>query len=87
MKDFIAKVGRGIVKDVTCMYGLGDRNDGGEMLIQFYHHKNYVIKNTFCKLHPRRLYTFRSPQDEKRKCYTKSNGLYCEQEKLLKQYN
>ncbi|XP_030765261.1 craniofacial development protein 2-like [Sitophilus oryzae] len=60
--DFNAKVGKGRVADVVGAFGLGERNGRGELLLHFCK-ENMVIKNTFYKLHPRRLYTWKSPQD------------------------
>lgn len=61
--DFNAKVGKGRVDDVAGAFGLGERNGRGELLLHFCKEENMVIKNTFFKLHPRRLYTWKSPQD------------------------
>lgn len=63
MGDLNAKVGCIKVPGVTGSFGLGDRNERGERLIQFCRENNYVIKNTFYMMKPRRLYTWKSPQD------------------------
>ncbi|KAK9879437.1 hypothetical protein WA026_006507 [Henosepilachna vigintioctopunctata] len=44
-------------------YGLGVRNERGDRLIEFCKEENLTIKNTYYDLHPRRLYTWKSPQD------------------------
>lgn len=55
-----ANVSNGTVKDVTGMYGLSDRNEEGDMLIQFCYDENMIIMNNFCKLYSRRFYTWKS---------------------------
>ena len=42
-------------------YGLGCRNRRGERLIQFAADNNFTVMNTVFKHHPRRLYTWTSP--------------------------
>lgn len=63
--DFNAKVGNTRDDDhwstVTGGYGLGETNERGEMLLEFCAENNLVISNTCFKHHPRRLYTWRSP--------------------------
>ncbi|XP_030754464.1 uncharacterized protein LOC115881196 [Sitophilus oryzae] len=54
--DFNSIVGSGSVEGVTGAFGLGDRNERGEMLVQFCLEEDLVIKKTFYKLHPRKLY-------------------------------
>ena len=63
MGDFNAKIGQGTVENVVGRYGLGTRNERGERLIQFCQETNMVVMNTFFKLHPRRLYTWKAPGD------------------------
>lgn len=63
--DFNAKVGQNRTENVTGEHGLGMRNDRGERLVQFCQEKEYCIMNTFFKLPPRRLYTWRGPADGK----------------------
>lgn len=65
MGDFNAKVGQGRVEDVVGDFGLGDRNNRGDKLIQFCQEEKLVITNTWFKLPPRRLYTWQSPQHTK----------------------
>lgn len=62
MGDLNAKVGCISVPGVTGDYGLGDRNDRGDTLIEFCQENELMLANTFFKLHPRRLYTWTSPQ-------------------------
>lgn len=52
--DFNSKVVRGATVTIA---GLGERNDCGDMLMQFCHEENLFNINTFHKLHPRWLYT------------------------------
>ena len=63
MGDLNAKVGSEEVPGVTGAFGLGNRNERGEALIQFCKENEFVVKNTYYKMSPRRLYTWRSPQD------------------------
>jgi len=64
MGDFNAKVGKGKVADIIGDYGLGTRNERGDRLLQFCTEENFSIMNTWFKLPPRRLYTWKSPQDK-----------------------
>ncbi|XP_073824763.1 FERM domain containing isoform X3 [Musca autumnalis] len=61
--DFNAKVGSDIVAGVKGIYGLGDRNERGDRLIEFCQEFKMKITNTLFTLPPRRLYTWKSPQD------------------------
>lgn len=63
MGDFNAKVGRGRVENIVGSYGLGERNNRGDRLIEYCQDNELVITNTWYNLPPRRLYTWRSPQD------------------------
>ncbi|XP_013145032.1 PREDICTED: uncharacterized protein LOC106108413, partial [Papilio polytes] len=60
--DLNAKVGSTSVPGVTGSYGLGSRNDRGDILVEFCQDKELTITNTLFKLHPRRLYTWTSPR-------------------------
>lgn len=62
--DFNAKIGRGKEGSHIGPYGLGDRNERGDLLSLFALEQNLVILNTFYKLPARRLYTWKSPGDE-----------------------
>ncbi|XP_073820464.1 uncharacterized protein [Musca autumnalis] len=61
--DFNAKVGQDIVPGITGKHGLGERNERGSRMIQFCQEHNMKITNTMFSLPPRRLYTWKSPQD------------------------
>ena len=58
-----AKIGQGKVDNVVVGFGLGVRNERGERLIKFCQEIDITIMNTFFKLPPRRLYTWRSLAD------------------------
>ena len=60
--DWNAKVGKYISNGVTGNFGLGERNERGDQLVEFCCRNDLQIMNTFFKLHPRRLYTWRSPE-------------------------
>lgn len=61
--DFNAKVGKGIRDELVGPYGLGERNERGERLYQFCQEEQMKITNTWFRLPPRRLYTWRAPAD------------------------
>ena len=63
MGDFNAKVGAEAVGNVVGNFGLGDRNSRGDRLVQFCTEQQLSVVNTFFKLPPRRLYTWKSPAD------------------------
>ena len=51
MGDLNAKVGSEAVDNLVGSYGLGDKNDRGELLIDFCQEYNFVVTNTWFK-HP-----------------------------------
>ncbi|KAI8441389.1 hypothetical protein MSG28_015004 [Choristoneura fumiferana] len=63
--DFNAKVGNTTmdtgIRDIVGNYGHGVRNPRGERLIEFAADNNMAIMNTMFKHHPRRQYTWTSP--------------------------
>lgn len=63
MGDFNAKVGKGNDGKMVGSYGLGERNDRGDRLVQFCQEEELILANTFFQLPPRRLYTWKSPAD------------------------
>ncbi|XP_047002916.1 uncharacterized protein LOC124620289 [Schistocerca americana] len=63
MGDFNAKIGEGSEGDLIGPFGLGTRNERGDLLSQFCQENNLSITNTFLKLPKRRLYTWKSPRD------------------------
>lgn len=67
MGDLNAKVGEG--EDKECgigPYGLGARNERGDMLAAFCQANNLTITNTLFQQHPRKRYTWISPGDRYR---------------------
>ena len=64
MGDFNAKVGRrepSAISSAVGLYGLGETNEAGEQLEDFYLEHELALANTMFKQHPRRLYTWTSP--------------------------
>ncbi len=51
---------------VVGTFGLGERNERGDDLIDFCQSNDLIVGNTFLKQHPRRLWTWRSPGDNVR---------------------
>ena len=54
-----AKVGKDISNGITGNFDLGERNERGDQLVEFCSRNDLRITNTFFKLHPQRLYTWR----------------------------
>ena len=66
MGDFNAKVGEGQQKESGLgPYGLGIKNERGERLLTFCQANNFRITNTQFPHHPRRRYTWVSPNQDK----------------------
>lgn len=61
MGDLNVKVGKGQDEDTVGRFGLGDRNERGDRLVQYCQEKEMIIRNTFYDLPPRRLYTWTAP--------------------------
>jgi len=55
------KVGNKEEQLVVGKYGLGDRNNDGDWMIEFCETNDFVIKNTFFHQHKQRLCTWTSP--------------------------
>ena len=64
--DWNAKVGKELSIDITGNFGLGKRNERVDQLVEFCSRNDLRIMNTFFKLHPRRLYTWISPNNSTR---------------------
>lgn len=61
MGDLNAKVGQGKHGNITGRFGLGERNEAGDRLIDFCTTNQLSITNTFYQHHKRRLYTWTAP--------------------------
>lgn len=64
MGDFNAKVGKGSEDDIVGNFGLGQRSERGNRLVQFCREERLVVTNTLFKQPPRRLYTWKAPGDK-----------------------
>ena len=62
--DWNAKVGSQETPGVTGKFGLGIRNEVGQILIEFCQENALVIRNTLFQQHKRRLYTWTSPDGQ-----------------------
>ena len=63
MGDMNAKIGKGSVDRYVGEFGLGDRNDSGDRLLEFCIEKDLYVANTHFQQPARRLYTWKSPGD------------------------
>uniref|UniRef100_A0A8D8SMX4 Craniofacial development protein 2 n=1 Tax=Cacopsylla melanoneura TaxID=428564 RepID=A0A8D8SMX4_9HEMI len=61
MGDFNAKLGKGRMGEHIGDWGLGERNDRGDMLSTFAAEHNLIVSNTFFQHRTSRLYTWKSP--------------------------
>ena len=61
-----AKVGQDETNGTTGTFGLGKRNERGDQLVEYGSRNDFQITNTFFKLHARRQYTWRSPDQTTR---------------------
>ena len=66
ISDFNAKVGCSIEPSITGSFGLGERNDAGDRLVEFCAENELTITNTLFKQPNRRLYTWTSPDGNSR---------------------
>ena len=57
MGDMNAKIGKGKVENHVGEYGLGERNERGERLLEYVMQKDLSIANTYFQQPARRLYT------------------------------
>ena len=64
--DWNAKVGNQEIPGVTGKFGLGMRNEAGQMLIEFCEENALGIANNLFQQHKRRLYTWTSPDGQQR---------------------
>src|SRR5688572_19806305 len=58
--DFNASVGKGSDEKIVDKYGLGKRNDRGQMLIEFCKKNSLVIANTWFQQEKPRRYTWKN---------------------------
>ena len=63
MGDMNAKIGKGRVDRYVGEFGLGERNDRGDRLLEFCVEKDLFVANTHFQQPARRLYTWKSPGD------------------------
>ena len=66
MGDFNAKVGQTAFDKCVGNHGLGQRNERGVTLIEWCQEHNLCIANTCFDKHPRKLWTWKSPNDQTR---------------------
>ena len=83
MRDFNAKVGpRQCMEKCTGQYGLGERNQQGDMLVKFAECHGIKIVNTLFKKHCNRCWTWISPNDETKNeidyILTDKHGIFCD---------
>ena len=62
--DWNAKVGSPEIPGVTGKFGLGAQKEAGQRLTEFCLENALVIANTLFQQHKRRLYTWRSPDNQ-----------------------
>lgn len=67
MGDFNAKLGAGKTSMSVGPFDLGERNSRGDRLEIFAETNTMAVMNTWFKLHPRKLYTWKSPMDKPEK--------------------
>ena len=60
--DFNAKVGKGRHEDIVGSYGLGERDERGDKLIEWCTENSKVVMNNWFQHHPRRLWTWKGPR-------------------------
>ncbi|CAF1061855.1 unnamed protein product, partial [Rotaria magnacalcarata] len=64
MGDWNAKVGSKPITGITGNFGLGDRNEAGDRLLEFCQNNSLFITNTCFQQPKRRLYTWTSPNGQ-----------------------
>lgn len=63
LRDFNAKVRNIVVDGCTGNFGLGDRNQRGNRLIEFCQNEKIIVNNTIFKQPKRHLYTWKAQSD------------------------
>lgn len=66
MGDFNSKVGKEREAATVGPFGIGERNERGECLIEWCKEHKMAVMNTWFKNHPRRCWTWKSPGDTTR---------------------
>jgi len=66
MGDFNAKVGQERISNVVGPYGIGVMNERGERLVEWCTENNFTVMNTWFDNHPRRKWTWKSPDGRTR---------------------
>ena len=61
MGDWNAKIGCSVEQPIVGVYGLGSRNERGDLLVGWCRENRIAVTNTWFKNYQRRLYTWRSP--------------------------
>jgi hypothetical protein len=61
MGDWNSKIGKGEETETVGKYGLGNRNEAGERLLQFCKENALFLANTYFEQPEQRLYTWTSP--------------------------
>ena len=64
--DFNSKVGGERIETTIGPFGIGEKNDRGDRLIEWCKQHNLAAMNTWFKNHPRRCWTWKSPGDRTR---------------------
>ena len=62
--DWNAKVGSQEIPGITGKFDLGIQNEAGQSLTEFCQENTLVIANTLFQQYKKRLYTWRSPDDQ-----------------------
>jgi len=63
MGDWNAVVGEGRDENEVGLYGLGQRNDRWDKLVEFCRNNKFMVTNTWFQQHIRRRYTWKKPGD------------------------
>ena len=63
MGDWNENIGCSMEQPMVGGYGLGSRNERGDLLVDWCRENSMVVANIWFKNHPRRLYTWRSSGD------------------------
>jgi DNA-binding ferritin-like protein (Dps family) len=66
MGDWNSKIGKGEEPGTVGKYGLGNRHDAGERLLEFCEENGFFLANTYFEQPERSLYTWTSPDDQYR---------------------